>query len=201
MAVSPGAFTLSPAPRDDAVQAKVHVRWDIKTGADAAANGLDPAQASQTTVAELRSAEAPAPWPPPGRYQDVENTVWQLAKADTTLVGYKHETDGDYHLVLSDSSGNTMIAEIPDPADVDPGSTFVGAITAARQAFSDQFGVQLRALDAMAAAEPDTSAPMIVQVSVPVTVTGIGFFDFVHGQAGVAPNGVELHPVLAIDFS
>jgi hypothetical protein len=28
------------------------------------------------------------------------------------------------------------------------------------------------------------------------TVTGVGFFDFPHGQTGVAPNAIELHPVL-----
>jgi hypothetical protein len=28
------------------------------------------------------------------------------------------------------------------------------------------------------------------------TIRGIGFFDFLHGQTGVAPNGIELHPVL-----
>jgi hypothetical protein len=28
------------------------------------------------------------------------------------------------------------------------------------------------------------------------TVTGVGFFDFNHGQTGVAPNAIELHPVL-----
>ena len=28
------------------------------------------------------------------------------------------------------------------------------------------------------------------------TVTGVGFFDVLHGQAGVAPNGIELHPAL-----
>ena len=30
-------------------------------------------------------------------------------------------------------------------------------------------------------------------------VTGVAFFDFLHGQTGVAPNGIELHPVL--DFT
>jgi hypothetical protein len=29
-----------------------------------------------------------------------------------------------------------------------------------------------------------------------VEVTGIGFFDRVHGETGQAPNGIELHPVL-----
>ena len=28
------------------------------------------------------------------------------------------------------------------------------------------------------------------------TVTGMGFFDFSHGQRGVAPNAIELHPVI-----
>ena len=28
-------------------------------------------------------------------------------------------------------------------------------------------------------------------------VRGVGFFDTLHGQRGVAPNGIELHPVLA----
>jgi hypothetical protein len=31
-----------------------------------------------------------------------------------------------------------------------------------------------------------------------VEVTGVGFFDFMHEQRGVAPNGIELHPVLDI---
>jgi hypothetical protein len=28
-------------------------------------------------------------------------------------------------------------------------------------------------------------------------VTGVALFDFLHGQTGVARNGIELHPVLA----
>jgi hypothetical protein len=28
------------------------------------------------------------------------------------------------------------------------------------------------------------------------TIEGVGFLDFLHGQRGVAPNGIELHPVL-----
>jgi hypothetical protein len=29
------------------------------------------------------------------------------------------------------------------------------------------------------------------------TITGVGFFDGIHGQTGIAPNGIELHPVLS----
>jgi hypothetical protein len=29
------------------------------------------------------------------------------------------------------------------------------------------------------------------------TLSGVGFFDRPHGRTGVAPNGIEMHPVLA----
>src|SRR5438874_8825121 len=38
------------------------------------------------------------------------------------------------------------------------------------------------------------------RVHVRVYVTGVGFFDFKHGQSGVAPNAIELHPVLSLTF-
>jgi hypothetical protein len=28
-------------------------------------------------------------------------------------------------------------------------------------------------------------------------VTGVAFFDFLHGQTGVAPTGIELQPILS----
>ncbi len=28
------------------------------------------------------------------------------------------------------------------------------------------------------------------------TITGVGFFDFDYGQTGIAPNAIELHPVI-----
>jgi hypothetical protein len=33
---------------------------------------------------------------------------------------------------------------------------------------------------------------------VPFGLDGIGFPDELHGQTGVAPNGIELHPLLGI---
>jgi hypothetical protein len=33
-----------------------------------------------------------------------------------------------------------------------------------------------------------------------VRIMGVGFFDLPHGQYGAAPNYIELHPVLGIDF-
>src|SRR5207237_586375 len=37
--------------------------------------------------------------------------------------------------------------------------------------------------------------------NIPVQITGVGMFDFLHGQTGVAPNGIEIHPVLDIIFN
>src|SRR5260370_1246977 len=37
--------------------------------------------------------------------------------------------------------------------------------------------------------------------NIPVQIKGVGFFDFLHGQTGVAPNGIELHPLLDIIFN
>jgi hypothetical protein len=40
------------------------------------------------------------------------------------------------------------------------------------------------------------SARRLVRLCPRARVTGVAFFDFLHGQTGVAPNGIKLHPVL-----
>ena len=37
--------------------------------------------------------------------------------------------------------------------------------------------------------------------AMPVRIHGVGFFDRLLGQTGVALNGIELHPVLNIQFN
>jgi hypothetical protein len=96
-----------------------------------------------------------------------------------------------------------MIAEIPDPAALAPGSFFAEQITVARQAFDNQFGLQLTAAAQSAANQQFAAAamaPALITASESVTVRGLGFFDFAHGQDGVAPNAIELHPVTSIEF-
>src|SRR5262249_5665140 len=46
-----------------------------------------------------------------------------------------------------------------------------------------------------------TATTSFQTANIPVQVTGVGMFDFLHGQTGVAPNGIELHPVLNIVFN
>ncbi len=179
----------------EALTAAVHERWAVKTGSDPDAHSIDAKKVTPTTIAALRSVPVPADIRH-ARNPDggVETTVWAI---DATLVGYKLEGDQDYHLVLADANNQTMIAEIPDPTAVDASSPFLAKITAARKGFSDRFHVQIAALAELVVGN---EVPMIVGTRVPVHVEGIGLFDFIHGQTGVAPNGVELHPVLSITF-
>ena len=37
-------------------------------------------------------------------------------------------------------------------------------------------------------------------MNVKVKLTGVGFFDFIHGQKGIAANGREIHPVLSMEY-
>lgn len=93
------------------------------------------------------------------------------------------ETDSDYHLALIDGQANSMIAEIPAPSCAG-GSAFLKQITASRQTFDSKL----------------TTTSTYQDIAIPVVVTGVGFFDKIHGQRGVAGNGIELHPVLNISF-
>lgn len=162
-------------------------RWPIKTGTDADSNLVDLTVHHVTKIATMRSWTAPYPIPKERRVTPYEFEVWQL---DALLTDYKIENDpdtgdSDYHLVLKDKSGDTMIAEIPSPTCVDENSPFHAGVERARA----QFDAKLHATGDFQDAE------------LPVRVVGVGFFDFPHNQRGVAPNGIELHPVLDIVFN
>ena len=150
-------------------------RWDVKTGTDPAATTVDITAVKPSTVADLAAIAAPPH--PIRRVEPVEETVFEVS---ATLTFYVTEDDSDYHLVLTDR-GRTMIAEIPSPDCVSAGP-FKAAIGAARQRFDRRL-------------RRSTSGR---KVSIPVTIQGVGFFDRLHHQTGVAPNGIELHPVVAI---
>ncbi len=46
-----------------------------------------------------------------------------------------------------------------------------------------------------------TAARARVRLCAHARVTGVAFFDFDHGQTGVAPNAIELHPILGFRCS
>ena len=88
--------------------------------------------------------------------------------AAVTLV--RPESDRDLHVVLK-SDGDQMIAESPDA----PACTATASPMRRRQ---------------MASARAE------VRLCAKARVVGVAFWDFKHGQTGVAPNAIELHPIL-----
>lgn len=112
------------------------------------------------------------------------STEKKVFRVEATLLGTKGEGDSDIHLLLEDpTSSATMGAEIPAGPCLS-GSADAPMIEAARAALIASYGL------------PPTSGYSSLNVC--VDVTGVAFFDSTHGQADVAPNAIELHPVLAI---
>ena len=157
-------------------------RWPVKIGTDRdatrVANFPQP-----TTIVQLGSIPAPAhpEQRRSSRFAPTELTTFQITGVLTVI---KREADDDYHIVIADPADPqaTMIVEAPDPSCAS-GSVFLDSIAFARRTVDQRFG-EIRRID----------------TNVPVTVTGVAFFDVLHGQEGVAPNGIELHPILVIAF-
>ena len=154
-------------------------RWDVKTMTDPAAERVNLTP-SFATVEQLAALPVPADFTRVAARLPAE---FQTYTVKATLVEFKEEADGDIHLVILGTSGESMIAEIPEPACAQ-GSRVEAQIAHARSRFVDIFG------------QPSRTSWNEVNVS--VTLTGVLFFDVHHGQRGVAPNAVELHPVFRI---
>lgn len=157
-------------------------RWSVKTGTDPDARMVNLGTVVPNTIATMVGWTYPSPLPRNNRVAPYETTVWSLR---VTLVKFKRETDEDYHLVLQDAAGNTMIGEIPAPNCVAANSPFRAGVLNARAQFDARY----------------TPGSSFRTVNIPVKVTGVGFFDFPHGQTGAAPNQIELHPILDIVFN
>ncbi len=156
-------------------------RWSVKTGTDPQAPSVDLISYISSTIYNFQQSVRPASLPSNGRVAPRETTQYRLG---ATLTKYVRESDSDYHLVIVDSAGRTMIAEIPAINCVGAGSPFGPGISHARAQFDARF----------------TATTSMKTTSTAVTIKGVGFWDFLHGQTGVAPNGIEVHPVLDITF-
>jgi hypothetical protein len=93
--------------------------------------------------------------------------VFKVTAKVTKIIG---EADGDLHLVISDGT-HTMIAESP-VFDCTTNAT------AYRRTQMSSVHARVRLCDS-------------------AELTGVAFFDFFHHQTGVAPNEIELYPLLA----
>lgn len=157
-------------------------RWSVKTGTDPDASLVNLSTYISTTIYNMWSSTKPASLPANNRIAPRETNQYRITG---TLTKYARESDSDYHLVIKDGSGRTMIVEIPSPNCVGAGSPFITGIRNARNEFDAKL----------------TATSSFKTVSAPVAIRGVGFWDFLHGQTGVAPNGIEVHPVLDIAFT
>jgi hypothetical protein len=156
-------------------------RWSVKVGTDADAGLVNLGSTSSTTIATMRSWPKPGSIPANNRIGPYETTQWVM---NATLTQYKLESDSDYHLVLQDAGGLTMIGEIPSPSCVS-GGPFASRIQTARNQFDAKYN----------------ATTSFQTANIPVQITGVGMFDFLHGQTGVAPNGIEIHAIFNIIFN
>jgi hypothetical protein len=157
-------------------------RWSVKTATDTAAASISGSPVTQvmTYLTGMPNAAVNNVSP---RLGTTETTVFQLK--NTTLAAIFEASDTDYHLLLSDGSGHTMIAEAPNPSCAS-GSALLSQITSVRNAID--------------AAIPNiTTSPTPVNQT--VAIEGVGFFDYHPNFAeDQAPNGIEIHPITAICF-
>jgi hypothetical protein len=184
-------------------------RWAVKMAADPAASQLSVQSAVVTTLDDL--VRLTRPTLPSDEVTRAPGET-SIRTVDARLVRFKREGgrdgDSDYHLVFTDATmlytggGNSVtvsphsfIGEIPDPACVagrhgnsPTPSRFATEMQAVRQAFESQFPNR-------------TATGWNDAQGIPVRVTGVVFFDRPHGQVGRALNGIELHPILSLQFN
>jgi hypothetical protein len=157
-------------------------RWAVKTLTDPAASKINFAKVKSTTVEGLRHLKVPKNLKATSlRRTGAERTVYSV---NALLMSMKREDDADIHLVIADPKlGGSMIVEFP--SDACTASAAPVLRVAMTQARAD-----------LAAACGGEAGGSAVTLTGSATISGVGFFDLIHGQAGVAPNGIELHPVL-----
>lgn len=156
-------------------------RWSVKVLVDPAVNTINFTPVS-STISQLVNLTTPTPSSTMPRYPGVEDITYNVV---CTVTIKKSESDNDYHLVLSDGT-NTMIGEIPDPTcSAAASSNYVNDFIAGRNFVDTYIG-----------------SGNIYTVNIPpVLVYGVAFVDPPHGQTGAAPNNLELHPILNIQFA
>lgn len=158
-------------------------RWPIKTLSDSDTLKIDFTKSQATTVHDQVSL--PRPKITRNKRHATETIVYKI---NCSIVGYKKEAgDQDIHVIVEDDeTEETMVVEIP--------SHKCSAIRATSREkiffdlnkwFVDNIGYP-------------TNNFVYLKKHVPITLIGVGFFDYVHGQVGMASNGREIHPVLKI---
>jgi hypothetical protein len=156
-------------------------RWSVKTLSDPGASRVN-LQPRSTTIAQLAALTPPTQLAQ-SRIAPIEFETFTVR---ARLVAMRRELDSDLKIALADLGPTSVMlnAELPAAACVLPAAPALQEkMNAARSTFVQACG--------------SPSSDLVTQLGGVVTVTGVGFFDRRHGASGAAPNGIELHPVLA----
>ena len=183
-------------------------RWAVKVAADSDPQiNLQPIPISIHDLSQVQTGD-----PLPDNDFERLPSERKVYVVDGFLVKFKLEAgktgDSDYHLVVSDEtltfasgSGNpgsthSVIAEVVDPDCIMGRKSTVSSPTI----FASEMATAKAALEAQF---PDLKkgGGWNDAGGIPVRVTGVGFFDRPHGQTGRATNGIEIHPILKIEFN
>ena len=154
--------------------------WKFKIGVDRQAGDVSLVP-TETTIDALRAfphVDCPADG---SRIRPVEVTTWVLR--DVEIRAIQRAPDGDVHMVLADANGRTVIAEATPPFCTAENSPWRRQISRVRRLV-------------------DREIPMVALGwrTWVISLSGVGYLDFLHGQMGAPENGIELHPVLSICF-
>jgi hypothetical protein len=155
-------------------------RWDEKVLTDALAS-----QVNYNPIPTTLDSLIHIPTVPNASAKRMQGIEFQVYKIRCNITVKRNESDEDYHLILVDGN-ESMIGEVPDPTcPVAATSAHLGEFIASRNWVSTHIG--LITFDV---------------VNIPlVEVTGVAFVDVPHGQTGEAPNHMEIHPILNIQFA
>jgi hypothetical protein len=163
-------------------------RWDVKTLTDGLAADVHYGNVERTTIDKLRAlidigAHTHTPRTGPDEFR--------VFKVRARMVEATIEGDGDIHLVLQNKAFRKIIVEFPDTSCAFNGVTpspHAEEMRLVRKKFEDRCGRPPRG-----SFTPLTGS---------ATITGVAFFDVKHSnpQHGVAPNNIELHPVLRFSY-
>jgi hypothetical protein len=182
---------------DDKVQARQGVekripnskRWQVSWAVDPDVSKIRM-KPVPTEIAHLLTFKRPAALPKKGtvpvkyratRVAPVETTVYSI---EGTVISACAEHDGDYRLIVADSKGNQVTCVMPEPDLAPKRSKISTLLDAARKVTAHKFQLDFKPTD----------------VSVPVKLSGIGYFGRLNSDANKSPEGFQLHPVIAVEF-
>lgn len=160
-------------------------RWSIKTLSDSDTIKINFNEVIKSTVKEQVSLEKTK-----GKINSRLASETKVYSINCFIVGYKKEDDKDIHIIIEDvETDETMVAEIPSQECFEIRSTSRYLLfKELNEWFIKNIG-------------HPSSKFIFLEKHIPVTITGVGFFDFIHGQKGMASNGREIHPVLSIKIN